>query len=102
MTTDRTQEDRRHVDAQDNLRELMPDEAASVNKQGGNEVNWDQSKANGNKRRAKQKWGQLTDDELDVIDGEREELVGKIQERYDIEKEKAEKQVKEFEASCNC
>jgi hypothetical protein len=38
----------------------------------------------------------LTDDDLDVIDGRREQLVGKIQERYGIAKEAAEKQADEF------
>jgi len=49
-----------------------------------------------------QKWGKLTDDDLDVVDGKREELVGRVQELYGIAKEEAEKQVKEFETSCNC
>lgn len=41
----------------------------------------------------RKKWGKLTDDDLDVIAGERERLVGKIQERYGIQKEEAERQV---------
>ncbi|MCA9022919.1 MAG: CsbD family protein, partial [Planctomycetaceae bacterium] len=49
------------------------------------------------KGQAKQKWGELTDDEIDQIDGKREELVGKVQERYGIAKEEAEKQVTQFE-----
>jgi uncharacterized protein YjbJ (UPF0337 family) len=35
-------------------------------------------------------WGKLTDDDLDVIDGEREKLVGKLQEKYGYSKDKAE------------
>jgi uncharacterized protein YjbJ (UPF0337 family) len=54
------------------------------------------------KGQAKQKWGKLTDDDLDVIEGKRDELAGKIQERYGIAKEEAEKQIEEFESSCNC
>lgn len=54
------------------------------------------------KGQAKQKWGKLTDDDLDVIDGKREELVGRIQERYGLAKNEAEKQVAEFESSCHC
>ena len=42
--------------------------------------------------------GQLTDDDLAVIDGQRDQLVGKIQERYGIAKEEAEEQVKTWEA----
>lgn len=41
-------------------------------------------------------WGKLTDDELDQIDGEREKLVGKLQERYGMSKEQAEKEVNDF------
>ncbi|MGR6036305.1 MAG: CsbD family protein [Candidatus Nitrosoglobus sp.] len=48
------------------------------------------------KGKVKQKWGQLTDDELDEISGNRDILVGKIQERYGIGKEEAERRVKEF------
>ena len=54
------------------------------------------------KGQAQQKWGKLTDDDLDVIEGKREELAGKIQERYGVAKDEAEKQIKEFESSCNC
>ena len=37
----------------------------------------------------KMRWNELTDDDLDVIDGAREKLVGRLQERYGWEKEKA-------------
>jgi uncharacterized protein YjbJ (UPF0337 family) len=42
------------------------------------------------KGKVKQQWGKLTDDDLDIIDGKQEELVGLLQERYGYEKEKAE------------
>ena len=58
---------------------------------------WKQAKG-----QAQQKWGKLTDDDLDVIDGKREELVGKVQERYGIAKDEAEKQVSDFESDCRC
>jgi uncharacterized protein YjbJ (UPF0337 family) len=45
----------------------------------------------------KKQWGQLTDDDLDQIDGDRERLEGKIQERYGIEREEARRQIDEFE-----
>lgn len=45
----------------------------------------------------KEKWGKLTDDDVNQLDGHRAYLVGKLQERYGIAKEKAEVQVKEFE-----
>ena len=44
----------------------------------------------------KAKWGKLTDDDLDVINGEKEKLVGRIQERYGIAKEEAQRQVDDF------
>jgi uncharacterized protein YjbJ (UPF0337 family) len=51
---------------------------------------------------AKTKWGKLTDDDLDVINGQEEQLIGRIQERYGIAKEEAQRQVKEWnEASGN-
>ena len=42
------------------------------------------------------RWGKLTDDELEHIAGERDKLVGKIQERYGIAKEEAERQLNEW------
>lgn len=67
-------------------------------------MNWDQIQGKWKqvKGQVQQKWGDLTNDDLDVVDGKREELVGKVQARYGIAKEEAEKQVKEFEDSCNC
>lgn len=44
----------------------------------------------------KERWGKLTDDDLDVIDGHSEQLVGKIQERYGIAREAAQKQVDDW------
>ncbi|WP_078120414.1 CsbD family protein [Thiosocius teredinicola] len=63
-------------------------------------MNWEQIKGNWNQAKGhlKVRWGELTDDDLDVIEGERDKLVGKIQERYGIAKEEAERQVKEFDA----
>lgn len=46
-----------------------------------------------------EKWGKLTNDDLNVAEGNTEYLVGKIQERYGIAREEAEKQVKEFNDS---
>jgi uncharacterized protein YjbJ (UPF0337 family) len=61
-------------------------------------MNWDQvegkwKQASG---KAKEKWGKLTDDDLQRISGKRDQLVGRIQERYGIAKEDAERQVDEF------
>jgi uncharacterized protein YjbJ (UPF0337 family) len=46
----------------------------------------------------KERWGKLTDDDLDVIDGQRDQLIGKIQERYGIARAAAQKQVDEWNA----
>jgi uncharacterized protein YjbJ (UPF0337 family) len=42
---------------------------------------------------AKKWWGKLTDDDLDQIEGERDKLVGRIQERYGYAREEAEAEV---------
>jgi uncharacterized protein YjbJ (UPF0337 family) len=44
----------------------------------------------------KKKWGKLTDDELMQIDGNRDVLAGKLQEKYGIVKEQAHKQIDEW------
>ncbi|MEN4797398.1 CsbD family protein [Pantoea agglomerans] len=56
--------------------------------------NWKQFKG-----KVKEKWGDLTDDDMTVVEGKRDQLVGKIQERYGYEKDRAEKEVKEWEDS---
>lgn len=45
----------------------------------------------------KKQWGKLTDDDLMEIEGQRDQLIGKIQERYGIAREEAQEQLKEFE-----
>jgi uncharacterized protein YjbJ (UPF0337 family) len=49
------------------------------------------------KGKVKEKWGKLTDDDLDVIAGKRDQLLGRIQQRHGIAKEEAERQVETFE-----
>jgi uncharacterized protein YjbJ (UPF0337 family) len=44
-------------------------------------------------------WAKLTDDDMQEIDGRREILVGKIQTRYGVSREEAERQVDDFETS---
>jgi uncharacterized protein YjbJ (UPF0337 family) len=44
----------------------------------------------------KERWGKLTDDDFDVINGQRDQLIGRVQERYGIAKEEAQKQVDEW------
>lgn len=45
------------------------------------------------KGRVREKWGKLTDDDLDNIRGKSEQLVGRIQERYGMAREEAEREV---------
>lgn len=61
-------------------------------------MNWDQIEGNWKqfKGQVRQRWGKLTDQDLTVVEGKREQLVGKIQERYGIAKEEAEKELKRF------
>lgn len=47
------------------------------------------------------RWGKLTDDQLDVINGDRLKLVGKIEEAYGIARDEAEKQLTDFERTCS-
>jgi uncharacterized protein YjbJ (UPF0337 family) len=62
-------------------------------------MNWDRIEGNWKqfKGSAKQQWGKLTDDQLDVIAGKRDSLAGRIQESYGISKDEAEKQLAEWQ-----
>jgi len=61
-------------------------------------MNWDQIEGKWKqlKGSAKARWSHLTDSDFDSIDGEREQLVGIVQERYGIAREMAEKQVDDW------
>lgn len=56
--------------------------------------NWEQVKG-----RVQRKWGELTNDEIDQVNGNRKILAGIIQERYGRAREEAEREVEEFENS---
>jgi len=64
---------------------------------------WDRVKGNWNKYagQVRQQWGKLTDDDITVINGQRQELVGRLQIRYGLAKEEAEKQVEQWEKTVN-
>ncbi|HUR87973.1 MAG TPA: CsbD family protein [Ramlibacter sp.] len=49
------------------------------------------------KGRIKEQWGRLTDDDLDVIEGKRDQLLGRIQQRHGVAKDEAQRQVRDFE-----
>jgi len=58
-------------------------------------MNWDRIEGNWKqfKGSARQQWGKLSDGQLEATAGQRDKLVGKIQETYGISKEESEKQV---------
>ena len=51
------------------------------------------------KGKAKQKWGKLTDDDLTVIGGKKDQLTGILQKRYGMAKDRAERELDEFTRS---
>jgi uncharacterized protein YjbJ (UPF0337 family) len=64
-------------------------------------MNWDIIEGNWKqfKGKAKEQWGKLSNSQLDVIAGERDKLVGTIQETYGITKDQSEKQLAEWQAA---
>ena len=61
-------------------------------------MNWDQVEGKWKqlKGEVQKQWGKLSDDDFDVIQGNREKFVGKLQERYGIAKDDAEKQAHDW------
>ena len=49
------------------------------------------------KGKVKEQWGRLTDDDLDVIAGRRDQLLGRIQQRHGLAREEADRQVRDWE-----
>ena len=66
-------------------------------------MNWDRIEGNWKQvtGKAKVQWGKLTDDDLDVVAGRREQLSGKIQERYGVARDEAEKQLAAWESKAD-
>jgi len=62
-------------------------------------MNWDTLKGQWKqiKGKVRERWGALTDDEIDTIGGQKDQLVGKLQSRYGISREQAEAQVSSWE-----
>jgi len=58
-------------------------------------MNWEQMQGKWTQMKGsvKQQWGKLTDDDLDIIAGSKDKLVGRLQERYGIQKEEAQRQL---------
>jgi uncharacterized protein YjbJ (UPF0337 family) len=72
--------------------------AQSPSFKGGSKMNSVQLEAKWKQVRGevREKWGKLTDDDISVIGGRRDQLVGRVQERYGIAKEETTKQVDAF------
>jgi uncharacterized protein YjbJ (UPF0337 family) len=64
-------------------------------------MNWDTVKGQWKQFRGqvKEQWGKLTDDDLDRIEGKRDQLLGTVQKRYGIARDEAERQLREFETA---
>ena len=54
------------------------------------------------KGKLKQKWAQLTDDDLRYTEGRQDELIGRIQKRTGENREAVEKALKELSSACGC
>lgn len=64
-------------------------------------MNWDRIEGNWKQFQGKvrEKWGKLTDDDLELVKGKRDQLAGRIQERYGIEKDAALREIDDWERS---
>ena len=64
-------------------------------------MNWDRIEGNWQqvKGKVKQRWGKLTDDQLTVINGQRDILAGKLQEAYGLSKDEVDQQIRDWERS---
>jgi uncharacterized protein YjbJ (UPF0337 family) len=62
-------------------------------------MNWDQIEGQWKQAKGvvKQKWAKLTDSDLDFISGKKDQLLGRLQERYGISKEDAMKEVEDWD-----
>lgn len=49
------------------------------------------------KGKVKEQWGRLTDDDLDVIAGRRDQLLGRIQQRHGLARDEADRQLRTWE-----
>ena len=72
--------------------------SAEIHTREESDMNWDRVEGNWKQvtGKVKEQWGKLTEDDLTVINGKQDQLVGRIQERYGIAKDEAERQVKDW------
>jgi len=61
-------------------------------------MNWDRIEGEWKnfKGKVRDKWGKLTDDDVEAAGGKKDRLVGRIQERYGYAKDKAEQELNEW------
>ena len=66
-------------------------------------MNWDRVEGNWKefKGQVQKKWGKLTNDDLDVIEGKRLQLSGRLQQRHGVAKDEAERQIDTWLKSVN-
>lgn len=64
-------------------------------------MNWDRVEGNWKQfsGKVKEKWGQLTDDDIAKVNGNREQLEGMLQERYGYAKDQAKKEIDTWSGS---
>lgn len=62
-------------------------------------MNWDHIEGSWQqlRGRVREQWGKLTDDDVDVIAGKRDQLIGVLQQRYGTARDEIERQVRDFE-----
>jgi uncharacterized protein YjbJ (UPF0337 family) len=65
-------------------------------------MNWDTIEGNWTQMKGtlKEKWGKLTDDDISIINGKRDKLVGRLQERYGKTRDALEREVDEYCETC--
>lgn len=63
-------------------------------------MNWDTVKGDWMRFRGKvrEEWGELTDDDLDRLEGKRDQLVGAVSRRYGVARDEADRQIAAFES----
>jgi uncharacterized protein YjbJ (UPF0337 family) len=61
-------------------------------------MGWDQLQTKWAQMRGqlRHRWGRLTEDDLDVIAGHRDTFVGRVQERYSVDREEAQRRIEEW------
>lgn len=67
-------------------------------------MNWDTLQGDWKqfKGKIKEKWGELTDDEIDQVRGKRDQFEGLLQKKLGLAKDEVKRQVDAFEKSCSC